>query len=380
MQSLVEDLLLLARLDEGRPLAHDAVDLTAVVDEAVAAVGTLDGDHRVIVDTEPVEIVGDGQALRQILDNLLINVVVHTPPGTTATVTLEPEPDGNGEVRGARLVVSDDGPGMAPDIAAHVFERFVRAERSRARPDGSLGGSGLGLSIVDELVRAHGGTITLDTAPGAGATFTVTLSSGPRRRWAERPGPAPSWAERCQAMTRSWLAVPAAAAPGRTNVLSLPTMPARSAAGRCDAVSSGPRLRRRRQPLLGRPQPRNRRHHRPTTSDTRNVVAVAKAHGLGGVTVVDLFSWRVQPSPSDLERCGDRPRHRRRSYQRGHRRHQPGAHRSCWPPGVPMARRSLRSRPSRSTSSRSSPVRDAGAAVVRPLKAGSVQSVVRQCL
>ncbi len=199
MQSLVEDLLLLARLDEGRPLAHDAVDLTAVVDEAVAAVGTLDGDHRVIVDTEPVEIVGDGQALRQILDNLLINVVVHTPPGTTATVTLEPEPDGNGEVRGARLVVRDDGPGMAPDIAAHVFERFVRAERSRARPDGSLGGSGLGLSIVDELVRAHGGTITLDTAPGAGATFTVTLNSGPDvdgRSGQGPPRPGPSDAKR----------------------------------------------------------------------------------------------------------------------------------------------------------------------------------------
>jgi signal transduction histidine kinase len=184
MQSLVEDLLLLARLDEGRQLARDAVDLTAVVDEAVAAVATLDGDHSVIVDAEPVEVIGDQLALRQIIDNLLINVVVHTPPGTTATVGLAPvrvagrtDGDGDGGACQVRLVISDDGPGMPPEIAAHVFERFVRAERSRARPDGSLAGSGLGLSIVDELVRAHGGTITLDTSPGAGATFTITLPS-----------------------------------------------------------------------------------------------------------------------------------------------------------------------------------------------------------
>jgi two-component system OmpR family sensor kinase len=175
MKSLVEDLLLLARLDEGRPLARDAVDLTGVVDDAVAAMGTLDGDHPVVVDVEPVEVVGDQQALRQVVDNLLTNVVVHTPPGTTVTVRLSALPSTNGET-GAQLVVSDDGPGMPPDIAEHVFERFVRAERSRARPDGSLGGSGLGLSIVDELVRAHGGTVTLDTAPGEGATFTVTLT------------------------------------------------------------------------------------------------------------------------------------------------------------------------------------------------------------
>jgi two-component system OmpR family sensor kinase len=175
MQSLVEDLLLLARLDEGRPLARDAVDLAAVVDDAVAAMDTLDGQHPVVVDAEPVEIVGDQQALRQVVDNLLINVVVHTPPGTAVTVRLTALPQRNGDGGGARLVVHDDGPGMAPDIAEHVFERFTRAEQSRARPDGSLGGSGLGLSIVDELVRAHGGTVTLETAPGAGATFTVTI-------------------------------------------------------------------------------------------------------------------------------------------------------------------------------------------------------------
>jgi two-component system, OmpR family, sensor kinase len=175
MQSLVEDLLLLARLDEGRPLARDAVDLAGVVHAAAAAVATIDGDHPVVVDTEPVDVVGDAQALRQIVDNLLINVVVHTPPGTTAQVRLRPAAGTNGDARGARLVISDDGPGMEAVTAEHVFERFVRVEPSRVRPPGTPGGSGLGLAIVDELVRAQGGTVTLDTAPGAGATFTVTL-------------------------------------------------------------------------------------------------------------------------------------------------------------------------------------------------------------
>lgn len=177
MQSLVEDLLLLARLDEGRPLARDAVDLAGVVDAAVAAVATIDGAHPVVVDAEPVQVVGDEQALRQIVDNLLINVVVHTPPGTTAQVRLRAAEGTNGDARGARLVISDDGPGMDAATAERVFQRFVRAEPSRVRPDGTPGGSGLGLAIVDELVRAQGGMVTLDTAPGAGATFTVTLPS-----------------------------------------------------------------------------------------------------------------------------------------------------------------------------------------------------------
>jgi two-component system OmpR family sensor kinase len=177
MQSLVEDLLLLARLDEGRPLARDAVDLADVVEAAVAAVATIDGDHPVVVDAEPVQVVGDEQALRQVVDNLLINVVVHTPPGTAAHVQLRPGEGTNGHARGARLVISDDGPGMDAATAERVFERFVRVEPSRVRPDGTAGGSGLGLAIVDELVRAQGGTVTLHTALGAGATFTVTLPS-----------------------------------------------------------------------------------------------------------------------------------------------------------------------------------------------------------
>jgi len=179
MQRLVEDLLLLARLDEmnraGRPLARDEVDLGAVVDDAVAAITTTVGcEHRFVVAPrdEPVHVVGDEQALRQVVDNLLTNVVVHTPPGTTARVSVTADGDGD-----ARLVIADDGPGMEADVATRVFDRFVRAESSRARVNGSLGGSGLGLSIVDELVRAHGGSVAVRSSPGAGAEFSVTVPS-----------------------------------------------------------------------------------------------------------------------------------------------------------------------------------------------------------
>jgi signal transduction histidine kinase len=170
MQTLVEDLLLLARLDEGRPLASDAVDLAAVVEEAVSAIRTVDGDHEFAVDTEPAAVTGDQQALRQIVDNLLTNVVTHTPPGTTAHVRLRAAaPDGDDE--SILLAVSDDGPGMSSADASRVFDRFVRAAPARDRP----GGAGLGLAIVDELVRAHHGTITVDTSPGRGTTFEIRL-------------------------------------------------------------------------------------------------------------------------------------------------------------------------------------------------------------
>jgi len=183
MRSLIEDLLLLARLDEGRPLARDAVDLGAVVDAAVASMATVDCEHTFVVEPrdEPVHVVGDEHALRQVVDNLLTNVVLHTPPGTTARISLTAGGGKHGDSdadREVRLVVADDGPGMDPDVAERVFDRFVRAETSRARTNGSLGGSGLGLSIVDELVRTHDGTITVDSGPDAGATFTICI---PRR-------------------------------------------------------------------------------------------------------------------------------------------------------------------------------------------------------
>ena len=174
MGELVEDLLLLARLDEGRPLRHEPVELVALAAEAVAAARAVGPDWRVELRAiEPVEVAGDASRLRQVLDNLLANVRAHTPPGTTVTVTVR-QADAFGI-----LEVADDGPGMTAAEGARVFERFYRADPSRSRRHG---GSGLGLSIVAAIVKAHGGQVKADAAPGRGATFTVRLpASAPAR-------------------------------------------------------------------------------------------------------------------------------------------------------------------------------------------------------
>ena len=165
MGVLVDDLLLLARLDQGRPLEEAAVDLSAVVREAVEAARAASPDHRVVAELEPgVFVHGDAGRLRQVGDNLLQNVAVHTPAGTTARVTVA-------RAAGvARLEVSDDGPGLSEDDTAHVFDRFYRGSRARGRP-----GTGLGLSIVDALARAHGGRAQGGPAPDGGARFVVEL-------------------------------------------------------------------------------------------------------------------------------------------------------------------------------------------------------------
>jgi len=168
MGDLVEDLLLLARLDQGRPLEKEPVDLGAVVVDAVAAAGAVEPERpmRVELGEEPVSVCGDRNRLRQVLDNLLANVREHTPPRTPASVRLV---TGDASVG---LVVADEGPGMSADAASHVFDRFWQANADAS----SAGrGTGLGLSIVAEIVVAHGGEISLDTAPGQGATFTITL-------------------------------------------------------------------------------------------------------------------------------------------------------------------------------------------------------------
>jgi two-component system OmpR family sensor kinase len=168
MAALVEDLLLLARLDQGRPLADDRVDLTRIVEETVADARAADPRRSLVLDLldGPAIVRGDRLRLRQVLDNLLANVRDHTDPDTTATVTLAKR-DGT-----ATLTVADDGPGMSPDQAAHAFERFWQAEPTASHP---RRGTGLGLAIVAELVTAHGGAITLDTSPGAGTVFTIVL-------------------------------------------------------------------------------------------------------------------------------------------------------------------------------------------------------------
>jgi two-component system OmpR family sensor kinase len=170
MQALIEDLLLLTRLDEGRPLERQPVELVGLAGEAVEAAQTISGDWPVTIEADqPVEVTGDRMRLREVLDNLLANVRTHTPPGTPTTVRVRSQ---DGE---AVIEVADQGPGLDAEDAARIFERFYRADPSRAR---DRGGTGLGLAVVAALVGAHGGRVEVDTSRGDGATFRVRLPQG----------------------------------------------------------------------------------------------------------------------------------------------------------------------------------------------------------
>ena len=167
MADLVEDLLLLAQLDEGRPLAAVTVDLADLVVDAVDAANAVAPDRAVRLRIEDVVIVtGDPSRLRQVFDNLLGNVRTHTPSGTVCSVTVRSRGDD------AVVTVADDGPGMSPGDAARAFGRFHRADTSRTR---ASGGAGLGLSIVAAIVEAHHGTVAMTSTPGIGTSVTVTL-------------------------------------------------------------------------------------------------------------------------------------------------------------------------------------------------------------
>ena len=167
MGHLVDDLLLLARLDSGRPLARDDVDLTRIALDAVSDARVAGADHRWQLDLpeEPVSVRGDGSALHQVVANLLANARAHTPAGTSVVTTVRTGPDG------VELVVADDGPGIPTGAQPWIFERFTRADDDRAAATGS---SGLGLAIVQAIVREHGGRVELVSEPGA-TRFTVTL-------------------------------------------------------------------------------------------------------------------------------------------------------------------------------------------------------------
>jgi two-component system OmpR family sensor kinase len=166
MSLLVDDLLLLARLDEGRPLERHPVELADVVSEAVETAHMVEPERPIEVELESAVVLGDRDRLRQVVDNLLANVRAHTPPGTPAQVTLSRS---NGT---AAVVVADSGPGMSADQVAHVFERFYRTDASRTR---ASGGVGLGLSIVSAVAEAHGGSVSAKSQPGEGATFRIEL-------------------------------------------------------------------------------------------------------------------------------------------------------------------------------------------------------------
>jgi two-component system OmpR family sensor kinase len=171
MASLVDDLLLLARLDEGRPLARAPVDLGVLGVDAAADARAVAPDRVVAAEvTADVTVDGDEDRLRQVLGNLVGNALEHTPAGTAVSVRVH-----NG---GARAVVEvhDDGPGMTEELAARAFERFSRADVSRSR---NRGGAGLGLAIVQAIVVAHGGSVRLSSSSGAGTTVRVELPRAP---------------------------------------------------------------------------------------------------------------------------------------------------------------------------------------------------------
>jgi two-component system OmpR family sensor kinase len=192
MGLLVEDLLLLARLDEQRGLERRPVDLLALAADAVHDARVLAPDRRIELRAGgaagPLVVLGDEARLRQVLANLMSNALTHTPAGTPVEVVAQTRRlDG---VPQAVVEVVDHGPGLDPEQAQRVFERFYRADPARTR---APGGTGLGLAIVAALVAAHGGTVRVDSSPGRGARFRVVLPLAP-----EGPGvhaePAPATA------------------------------------------------------------------------------------------------------------------------------------------------------------------------------------------
>jgi two-component system OmpR family sensor kinase len=170
MGLLVDDLLLLARLNVQRPLEHQRVDLLALASDAVHDGRAIDPQRTISMEVldgpGTPEVLGDEPRIRQVISNLVVNALQHTP--TSAAVIVRVGTEGDDAV----IEVADEGPGMNQQDASRVFERFYRTDSSRAR---ASGGTGLGLSIVDSLVQAHGGVVTVQTAPGEGCRFRVTL-------------------------------------------------------------------------------------------------------------------------------------------------------------------------------------------------------------
>jgi two-component system, OmpR family, sensor kinase len=183
MGVLVDDLLLLARLDQGRPLDREPVDLAVVASEAVESAAAIDPDRMIeLVADDPVRIVGDASRLRQVIDNLLDNARVHAPGSPVRIeVSLQGEE--------ALLRIVDRGPGLDPEVEGRIFERFMRGDPSRSR---GTGGVGLGLSIVQAIVAAHGGEVTASSGDEGGTVFDVRLPVGGPSEAPTRPDASPN--------------------------------------------------------------------------------------------------------------------------------------------------------------------------------------------
>ena len=167
MTGLVDDLLVLARLDQGRPLAKEEVDLRAIANDAVADARVVAPQRDISISANgPVVVTGDDTRLRQVMGNLMRNALVHTPQQTPIEVAVATD-GGLG-----RMSVADHGPGLTEGEVSRIFEPFYRADPSRSRDSG---GAGLGLSIVSAVVTAHGGRVKVRQTDGGGATFEVEL-------------------------------------------------------------------------------------------------------------------------------------------------------------------------------------------------------------
>ena len=190
MGLLVDDLLLLARLDQQRPLDFRTVDLLAIAADALHDARVIAPERAItltVASPDAALVIGDEAGLRQVVGNLMSNAMMHTPKGTPIDITI-----GVAKLPGGRapgdlaepaviLQVTDQGPGLSADQKEHVFERFYRTDRARSR---SAGGTGLGLAIVSAMVTAHRGTVWVDSAPGEGATFGFALPLAPEARLA----------------------------------------------------------------------------------------------------------------------------------------------------------------------------------------------------
>ncbi len=194
MGVLVEDLLVLARLDQQRPLARQPVDLLTLAADAV-------GDARLLAPARDIDlavqpgaaflVIGDEPKLRQVIGNLMSNALTHTPEGTPIQVAIGSgvlDPRASSPTPAVLLDVVDHGPGLSPEQASRVFERFYRADQARTR---ATGGSGLGLAIVDALVTAQGGIASVDTAEGQGARFRIALPLAPEALDSQHPDDEP---------------------------------------------------------------------------------------------------------------------------------------------------------------------------------------------
>ena len=171
MGSLVEDLLLLARLDQAREMDSKPVDINKVVEDAVISARAAGPEHPVTLNSSSDEIftLGDEARIHQVVANLLANARAHTPVGTPISVSVKSTD------AGVEVVVADKGPGLSTEDQKRIFERFYRADSSRVRTGAD--GSGLGLSIVDAVMRAHGGSVSVESTPGEGATFKLLFPS-----------------------------------------------------------------------------------------------------------------------------------------------------------------------------------------------------------